>query len=80
MPVRGDPVDTRRNRPSACGHKSPPILGALRALAAVGEAEHAGAVAGALEDNDSSVADRAAQVRAVLERRLERSFDDLVED
>jgi hypothetical protein len=55
-------------------------IAALRALAAVGEAEHAGAVATAILDDDSAVADRAAQVRAALEQRLERSFDDLPGD
>jgi hypothetical protein len=55
-------------------------IAALRALAAVGEAEHAAAVAAALQDDDSVVADRAAQVRAALERRLERSFDDLLDN
>jgi HEAT repeats len=51
---------------------------ALRALAITGEAEHAPAVAAALRDADPAVAGRAAQARTALERRLERSFEDLL--
>jgi hypothetical protein len=53
-------------------------VAALRALATVGEAEHAPAVAAALADTDPAVAGRAVQARAALERRLERSFEDLL--
>lgn len=65
----------------ASGDSVPRVrIAALRALAAVGEAEQAGAVAAALRDDDSAVADRAEQVRVALERRLQRSFADLLDD
>lgn len=46
----------------------------LRALAVVGEAEHAPAVRDALDDADAGVADAAAAALAALEERLDRRF------
>jgi hypothetical protein len=52
-------------------------VAALRAIGAVGEAEHAWAIAVALTNTNKDVSSAAQSARKRLEKRLDRSLEDL---